>query len=177
MLSCIIYYVYPFTFFHANKYQYLSCTIAINNSQNRSDLKMPVEIAFFHRSELHLKLLIVLDLVLKLFSFGIQIELPWPWVNLAQRLCKHQVLTNVYSQFYIEIEWLWKNFTTLEACRMDSQWHTFSKWATNIWENVGKLVEHLNPKGGNMRFEPITLNQTHLFIFYLHHSIKVSFDS
>ena len=31
--------------------------IAITNSQIRSDIKMPVENAFFHRSELHQKLL------------------------------------------------------------------------------------------------------------------------
>ena len=38
-------------------------------------------------------------------------------------------------------EWL-KHFTTLEACRLDSQWHTFPKWAINIWTNVPKLEEH-----------------------------------
>ena len=42
--------------------------------------------------------------VLKLFSFGIQIEVAW--VNMAQRMCKHEVLINFYSRFYIEIEWL-----------------------------------------------------------------------
>ena len=36
---------------------------------------------------------------------------------MAQRMCKHQVLVNFYSQFYIEIEWL-KYFTILEACRL-----------------------------------------------------------
>jgi hypothetical protein len=50
----------------------------------------------------------------------------------------HKVLINFYSQFYMEIEWL-KHFTTLQACRLDSQWHTFPKWATNVWENVRKL--------------------------------------
>ena len=33
------------------------------------------------------------------------------------------------------------------------------KWATNIWKNVGKLGKHLNPKGGKMRIQPITLYQ------------------
>ena len=48
-----------------------------------------------------------------------------------------------------------KNFTTLEACRPDSQWHTFPKWATNICRaNVRKLES----QNGKMRIEPITLN-------------------
>jgi hypothetical protein len=32
---------------------YLSCINAIKNSQTRSDLEMPVEVAFFHGWELH----------------------------------------------------------------------------------------------------------------------------
>jgi hypothetical protein len=32
----------------------------------------------------------------------------------------------------------------MEACKLGSQWHMLSKWATNIWENVRKLEEHLN---------------------------------
>jgi hypothetical protein len=62
-------------------------------------------------------------------------HLGFPWVNMAHRMRKHQVLIYYYSQFYIDIEWL-KHFTTLEACRLDSQWHTFSKWATNIRANL-----------------------------------------
>jgi hypothetical protein len=104
VLSCIIDYVYPFTYFIFRIFPPLriACKAMITS-------------------------------VLKLFSFGIQIEVPW--VNMAQRMCKHQVLINVYLQFHIEIEWL-KHFTTLEACKLDSQWYTFPKWATNIWANV-----------------------------------------
>jgi hypothetical protein len=76
---------------------------------------------------------------------------------MAQRMCKRQVLINFYSQFYVEIEWV-KHFTTLEACRLDSQWHTFPKWPTNIWANVRELEERLNPTCGKMRIQPTTLN-------------------
>jgi hypothetical protein len=31
--------------------------------------------------------------------------------------------------------------------------YTFPKWATNIWPNVRKLEEHLNPKSGKMQFQ------------------------
>jgi hypothetical protein len=34
----------------------------------------------------------------------------------------------------------------------------FPKWATNIWANVRKFEEDLNPKSGKMRFQPTTLN-------------------
>jgi hypothetical protein len=54
--------------------------------------------------------------VLKLFSFGIQNEVAW--IEMAQQICKHQVLVNSHSQFCIEIEWL-KNFIELEVCRSD----------------------------------------------------------
>jgi hypothetical protein len=61
---------------------------------------------------------------------------------MAKRMCKHQVLVDLYSQFCIEIEWL-KHFTELEVCRLNSQCHTFPKWAASICANVRKLEEHL----------------------------------
>jgi hypothetical protein len=57
---------------------------------------------------------------------------------MAQRMCKHQVLVNFFSQFCNEIEWL-KRLTELEVCRLNLQCHTFAKWATSIWENVRKF--------------------------------------
>jgi hypothetical protein len=65
MLSFILYYVYLLTFFHIQ--------ISIRNRQIRSDLKMPLEIAFVHRWELHATRKAIVACVLKLFSFGIQI--------------------------------------------------------------------------------------------------------
>jgi hypothetical protein len=114
---------------------------------------MSLEIAFSHRCEVHVKLLHAsIEIIL---IFGIQIEVPS--VNMAQRMYKHQFLINFYSQFYIEIEWL-KHFTKLEACRVDSQWRTFPKWATNIdlgkcWK-IGRTF-----KCGKIGIQPITLNQ------------------
>ena len=67
-------------FFHTNKDQAFSCRMlhflyrCDKKSQIRSDLKMPGEIAFCHRWELHACKAIVC--VLRLFSFGIQIEVP-----------------------------------------------------------------------------------------------------
>jgi hypothetical protein len=52
------------------------------------------------------------------------------------------------------------------------------KWATNNWANVRKSEEHLNPKGGKMRIQPITLKSGRIWsFFYRNHSIKMSFDS
>ena len=62
MLSCIIYYIYPFTFFVPINNRllavecYLSCIIALKNSQVRSDLRMLVEITFSTVGKLHVKL-------------------------------------------------------------------------------------------------------------------------
>jgi hypothetical protein len=92
---------------------------------------------------------------------------------MAQRMCKRQVLINFYSQFYVEIEWV-KHFTTLEACRLDSQCHTFPKWPTNIWANVRELEERLNPTCGKMRIQPTTLNQI-AFGHFLSQSFHKSF--
>ena len=86
----------------------IPCIIAIENSQIRSGLKMAVEITFFHRWELHVKLL---------------------------------------SE---------QNTGSLQTGLIMAY---FFKWATNLWANVRKLEEHLNPKGGKMRIQPITLNQ------------------
>ena len=71
---------------------------------------------------------------------------------MAQLKCKHQVLPiNFYSQFFIEIEWL-EHFTTLEACRLDSQWRIYVSQMGN--KQFGKMFENwknnLNPKSGKI---------------------------
>jgi hypothetical protein len=82
--------------------------------------------------------------VLKLFSFGIRIQVPW--VNMAQHMRISVKFWQTFTRnFHIEIEWL-KHFTELQACRLDSQWRMFPKWATNIWANVRKLERHLSSK-------------------------------
>ena len=65
---------------------------------------------------------------------------------MAQSMCKHQVLVNFHSQFCIEIECTVKTFTELVS-KLNSQCHTFSKWATSIWANVRKLEEHESGAG------------------------------
>jgi hypothetical protein len=89
---------------------------------------MPLEVAFFHRWQLQAQLLSDYS------HLGIKLSR----LNGAMRMCKHQVLTNFYSQFCIAIEWL-KHFSKLEVCKLNSQCHTFPKWATSIWANVRKL--------------------------------------
>jgi hypothetical protein len=49
------------------------------------------------------------------------------------------------------------------------------KWATNIWANVRKFEDNLNPKSGKMRFE-LNLIMIVFGHFYRNDSIKVSFD-
>jgi hypothetical protein len=90
-------------------------------------------------------------------------------------MCKHQVLVNFYSQFCTKIERL-KHFIELEVFRLNSQCHTFPKWATSVWANVRKFAEQLNLKCGKMRFQPTTSNQIIFGYFYRNVLTMVSFD-
>jgi hypothetical protein len=52
-----------------------------------------------------------------------------------------------------------------------------SQMMTNIWANVRKLEEHLNPKGEKCQFNRSLQIRSHLGTFYRNHSIKVLFES